>query len=1154
VTAGSRRLGTARTCRITVASQLALIVILVAAPSSASAPVKRASSTIAVTANGATLVVTNPDSSSVSLIDTARLLTTAEVGVGADPRTVAVDGRNHRAWVASRGAGTVSLLDLEAAEVLAEAEVGNRPYGVVASLDGERVWVAVQGEDLLLELDGASLAPLRSLALADRPSGLAVCDRSRVLLVTHLLDGLLSVVDLDSWTTLEVPLWPDSNLAQSVVLSPDGATAFLPHTRSNAANPLLTFDTTVFPLVSLVDVPGRRHLVGQQLSLDTLDPPGVGLPFDAALGAGGTTLWVVNAASNDVTVVDLTTRRRVAHVEVGDNPRGVVLSPDGGTAYVSNSLAGTVSVVDAGSFTVRSTVQVSAIPLPPALLNGKRLFNSSDDPRLARAQWIACSSCHFDGEHDGRTWQFGFTGPRNTTSLHGMVQTYPLRWSAEWDESADSEFAITQEQFGSGLLGGTMHQPLATPNGGRSYELDCLGGFVDGLLTPENHLRGQLDPAAVARGQALFADPVIGCADCHPAPYATDFAVHDVGTADGPLERLGPEIDTPTLRDLAHSAPYLHDGSATSLAELLTSANPNDGHGVTSHLDSNQIDDLVAYLLSIPAANLARLDGHSSQHGAGKGRVPMATDTADARQPRRAEGRQPDGLPVTGRVVFAATGEPCPGALVTVRATGLSTVTALDGEFTLRVPRTSAPLEIAAWLDGHYIASVTTVVPASGVELRLRRYHTSDNPDYEWVDPHPAAASNAACGNCHPMILPQWEGNAHGGAVSNPRFFSFYNGTDVTGASSVTPGYLLDFPGTTGNCAACHAPGAAIDAPFSTDMNAVRGRLEAGIHCDFCHKVVGAFLEPLQPSRRSCTPCHKAGDQPLPSSLKTPYPNMPGVLSLKVLRPPDGEQLFVGPYPDIHDPDTYSPLMRSSEYCAPCHQFSFWGTPIYESYGEWLASPYSDPETGQTCQDCHMPPNGDHYYALPEQGGLWHPADAIPSHLDLGASSVALLQSTLALELGVAGVDGRLAVETTVTNSGAGHHAPTDHPGRHLLLVVEATGPEGNPLELLSGPTIPEWGGSLAGKPGRGYAKLLQDVASGEWPVVSYWKQALIREDTRLAALAVDRATFEFASPGGEATIRARVLFRRLFEPIAVRYGWELGEVVMEEAELRIAP
>ncbi len=161
---------------------------------------------------------------------------------------------------------------------------------------------------------------------------------------------------------------------------------------------------------------------------------------------------MVNAASNDLSVLDLATRQLVAHIEVGDNPRGIVLSPDGATAYVNNTLAGTVSVVDTAAYTVTAVITVTDIPLPPILLKGKRLFHTSDDPRMAKNQWISCNTCHFEGEHDGRTWTFGFAGPRNTTSLLGMIETYPLRWSGEWDECADAEFANRKENFGSGLV------------------------------------------------------------------------------------------------------------------------------------------------------------------------------------------------------------------------------------------------------------------------------------------------------------------------------------------------------------------------------------------------------------------------------------------------------------------------------------------------------------------------------------------------------------------------------------------------------------------------------------------------------------------------------------------------------------------------------
>lgn len=127
-------------------------------------------------------------------------------------------------------------------------------------------------------------------------------------------------------------------------------------------------------MVSLIDLTTQQHLIGQQLDLGTLDPPGVGLPFDAVVTPDGEELWVLNAASNDITVVDLTKRQLVAHIEVGDNPRGIVLSPYGSTAYVNNTLAGTVSVIDTAAYTVTTVITVTDIPLPPVLLNGKWLF------------------------------------------------------------------------------------------------------------------------------------------------------------------------------------------------------------------------------------------------------------------------------------------------------------------------------------------------------------------------------------------------------------------------------------------------------------------------------------------------------------------------------------------------------------------------------------------------------------------------------------------------------------------------------------------------------------------------------------------------------------------------------------------------------------
>lgn len=338
---------------------------------------------------------------------------------------------------------------------------------------------------------------------------------------------------------LTIPTWPNVAPAPSVIVNGAGTRAYLPQTMANGLGYNTGFDTTVFPKVSVLNLETNSHQASEHISLPETDRP-VGLPWDAALARNDTELWVVNSASNDLSVINIsnpTHPTRVANIPVGDNPRGIVLSPDGSRAYVNNTLAGTVSVVDANTYTVTEVITVTTIPLPPALLHGKRLFFSSARPDLAQARWISCNSCHVEGEHDGRTWLLQTLGDvppgeepiirRNTTGLLGMIETYPLRWSAEWDESADSEFSVRFEQFGTGLIDGDMHPTRdGPPNQGRSYDLDCLSLFLDSLAAPERS--HELTPAE-QRGRAVFESPQTQCAACHPAPLYTDLQLHDVG-------------------------------------------------------------------------------------------------------------------------------------------------------------------------------------------------------------------------------------------------------------------------------------------------------------------------------------------------------------------------------------------------------------------------------------------------------------------------------------------------------------------------------------------------------------------------------------------------------------------------------------------------
>jgi cytochrome c peroxidase len=108
-------------------------------------------------------------------------------------------------------------------------------------------------------------------------------------------------------------------------------------------------------------------------------------------------------------------------------------------------------------------------------------------------------------------------------------------------------------------------------------------------------VNGKLSDAA-RRGKSIFQRA--GCADCHPASLFTDLRQHDVGTC-GPFDDPSDKFNTPTLIELWRTGPYLHDGSAATIRDVLTTRNSHDQHGRTSDLTNPEIEDLCEYLQSL---------------------------------------------------------------------------------------------------------------------------------------------------------------------------------------------------------------------------------------------------------------------------------------------------------------------------------------------------------------------------------------------------------------------------------------------------------------------------------------------------------------------------------------------------------------------------
>ncbi len=520
---------------------------------------------------------------------------------------------------------------------------------------------------------------------------------------------------------------------------------------------------------------------------------------------------------------------------------------------------------------------------------------------------------------------------------------------------------------------------------------------------------------------------------------------------------------------------------------------------------------------------------------------------------------------------------PVAGAVVRAQATEYVALTDWLGCFSLKLPQ-DATGTLSAWAPGYFIESGGPIVPGTlGIAVTLRRIAATDDACYRWISvvATGGAGEGSACANCHSAVgtgldldLPvdQWRRDAHSRSAVNPRFLTMYAGTDLAGNQSPLtryvqtrdygripllpdptkpyygPGYRLDFPTTSGNCATCHVPVAALDDPYGIDVREVTGVATEGAACDFCHKVWDVRLDP---------------------KTRLPAPGLPGVLSFDIRRPSGGHQLFTGPFDDVAPgDDTYSPLQLRSDFCAPCHRGVFWGVVVYDSYGEWLASPYSHPKTGRTCQDCHMPRTGESCFALPTKGGRLRDPDTLRSHAMPGAADVALLGNAVTMTVAPKRENGEVVIDVSIVNDRTGHHVPTDSPLRQMLLLVKALDATGMPLVQTGGPSLPEWAGVgepargyYAGLPGKAYAKVLEELWTRVTPTAAYWKQTRLVSDNRIPAFGRDDTTYRFAEPAsGAVRIEVQLLFRRAFRELADQKGWTDEDIMMEEYATTLGP
>jgi len=557
--------------------------------------------------DGRLLACSNRDSGTVSIVELPELKKKFEIPVGEHPEGVSFIGGTHQLAVAVYGADRISFLDADAGTVLGQIPVFDEPYSLVSNTDGTRLWATLEYPGEVICIDPASRRVLHSAVVGRFPRGLALTARGK-LLVTEYFTGIVKGIDGEKLTVIDE--WPGSaqdNLARQITVHPYRDKAYLPMQRS------LTMVAhgagSIFPYLSIVDTKSGEGKRRKRVQMDSFRGTYVvANPWEVALTPDGKKLIILFSGTNDLFVCrvlddDYVEVEFAKVLRTGWNPRAVRVAPDGKTFYVYNALDISVTAFSTSNYEVLGSVDVTRWPKGEELLLGKRLFYTANPPMTAQ-RWISCSSCHPDGDPDGRTWQQP-EGLRNTQSLAGMKETHPIHWSADRDEVQDFEHTIRSPLMqGRGLIRGAVNDSLGKPNAGLSKELDALAAYANSHSFPKSpHAKTGLSPAA-QRGKELFFSSETRCVKCHSGPAFTDRQMHDVGTGnDDPTEKMEPRYDTPTLVGIYRTAPYLHHGKAETLLEVFTRYNPRNEHGQTGQLSPEQLEDLAAYLKSLPYEN-----------------------------------------------------------------------------------------------------------------------------------------------------------------------------------------------------------------------------------------------------------------------------------------------------------------------------------------------------------------------------------------------------------------------------------------------------------------------------------------------------------------------------------------------------------------------
>ena len=308
---------------------------------------------VAVSPDGTKVYVTNTDSSNVSIIDTSTNTVTATVPVGDTPNGVAITPDGTKAYVTNSGSNNISVIDTATNNVTGTVNVGKRSFGIAINPNGTKVYVANPANNTTSVIDTATNTVTATVTVGWDPFGVAVTPDGTKVYVTNLGDNTTSVIDTATNTVTAVVKVGKS--PWGVAVNPAGTKVYVANLNFLKELPNPDFSASPTSGKAPLTVKFTDNSTGstptswewdfgdgstnstEQNPTHVYDKGGVyTVTLSTSNGAGSGYIGKYDAIS----VIDSAI---AAIVDVGNTPRGVVVSPDGKKAYVANEGSNNIS-------------------------------------------------------------------------------------------------------------------------------------------------------------------------------------------------------------------------------------------------------------------------------------------------------------------------------------------------------------------------------------------------------------------------------------------------------------------------------------------------------------------------------------------------------------------------------------------------------------------------------------------------------------------------------------------------------------------------------------------------------------------------------------------------------------------------------------------